>query len=153
MQLIRTLYITATNRGLSFFTDGLSGHKIAPKNSIEQGLVNGTRYAIDKKSGNIKWKLDTEFPPRVSPLVSNGIVYTGFIQFKDKERTGIILALDKNTGQKLWEYHVNASISPAGASMGNGMLFVPTDVANSSPNKDEEDKIGGSIVAFKPKEN
>src|SRR4029078_11119280 len=32
-----TLYIAATNRGLNFFTDGLSGHKIPPPRTIEQG--------------------------------------------------------------------------------------------------------------------
>ena len=58
-----TLYITSTNRGLNFFTDGISGHKEAPDESIEQGLVNGTIYAIELKNGNVKWKIDTEYPP------------------------------------------------------------------------------------------
>ncbi len=141
-----TLYITSTNRGLNFFTDGLSGHKEAPKESIEQGLVNGTIYAIGLADGKLKWKIDTEFPPRVSPLVSNGIVYTGIIEFGGKERNGIVLALDKETGQKLWEYNVNASISPVGGSIGNGMIFIPTEKVNT-PNNDKV-KIGGSIVAF-----
>ena len=92
-----TLYITATNRGLNFFTDGLSGHKEDPENSIEQGLVNDTIHALDKKSGVIKWKMDIDYPPRVSPLVSKGVVYTGYIKFGENDRTGIILALDKNT--------------------------------------------------------
>ena len=140
-----TLYITATNRGLNFFTDGISGHKEAPDDSIEQGLVNGTIYAIELKNGNVKWKLDTEYPPRVSPLVSNEILYTGFIEFGNKERNGIVLALDKNTGQKIWEYNVDASISPVGGSIGNGMLFIPTEKVNQRDNAEE---IGGSIVAF-----
>lgn len=137
-----TLYITATNRGLNFFTDGLSGHKEDPENSIEQGLVNGTIYALDKKSGVIKWKIDTDYPPRVSPLVSKGVVYTGYIKFGENDRTGIILALDKNTGEKLWEYDVRGSISPVGASIGNGMLFVPTDKVNLYPNEGEGEEIG-----------
>ncbi len=145
-----TIYISATNRGLNFFTDGLSGHKEDPEDSIEQGLVNGTIYALDKKSGVVKWKIDTEYPPRVSPLVSNGVVYTGYIQFGDNQRTGIILALDDNTGGKLWEYDVRGSISPVGASIGNGMLFVPTDKVNLYPNEDDDDEVGGSIVAFMP---
>jgi alcohol dehydrogenase (cytochrome c) len=145
-----TLYISATNRGLNFFTDGLSGHKEDPENSIEQGLVNGTIYALDKKSGFIKWKIDTEYPPRVSPLVSNGVVYTGYIKFGENERTGIMMALDNNTGEKLWEYDVQGSISPVGASIGNGMLFVPTDKVSLSSNEDDENQIGGSIVAFTP---
>ena len=130
-----TLYITATNRGLNFFTDGISGHKEDPENSIEQGLVNGTIYALDKKSGLIKWKIDTDYPPRVSPLVSNGIVYSGYIKFGENYRTGIIMALDSNTGEKLWEYDVRGSISPVGASIGKGMLFVPTEKVNLYPNE------------------
>ncbi|WP_458743318.1 outer membrane protein assembly factor BamB family protein [Candidatus Nitrosocosmicus sp. T] len=145
-----TLYITATNRGLNFFTDGISGHKEDPENSIEQGLVNGTIYALDKKSGLIKWKIDTNYPPRVSPLVSNGVVYTGFIKFGENDRTGIIMALDSNTGEKLWEYDVRGSISPVGASIGNGMLFVPTDKVNLYPNENDDVEISGSIVAFMP---
>jgi alcohol dehydrogenase (cytochrome c) len=149
-----TLYMTATNRGLNFFTDGLSGHKEDPENSIEQGLVNGSIYALDKKSGAIKWKIDTDYPPRVSPLVSNGVVYTGYIEFGENYRTGIILALDNNTGEKLWEYDVRGSIAPVGASIGNGMLFVPTDKVNLYPNEDNDDhEVGGSIVAFTPREN
>lgn len=145
-----TLYITATNRGLNFFTDGISGHKEDPENSIEQGLVNGTIYALDKKSGIIKWKIDTEYPPRVSPLVSNGVVYSGYIKFGENDRTGIIMALDSNTGEKLWEYDVRGSIAPVGASIGNGMLFVPTDKVNLYPNENDDKEIGGSIVAFMP---
>lgn len=140
-----TLYITATNRGLNFFTDGLSGHKEAPDDSIEQGLVNGTIYAIGLKNGDIKWKIDTKFPPRVSPTVSNGVVYTGYIEFDGNKRSGIVLALDKTSGAKLWEYDVSAAISPVGISIGNGMLFVPTDKVNLPGNDDD---TGGSIVAF-----
>lgn len=140
-----TLYITSTNRGLNFFTDGLSGHKEAPDESIEQGLVNGTIYAIELKNGNVKWKIDTEYPPRVSPMISNEILYTGYIEFGNNERNGIVLALDKNTGEKLWEYNVDASISPVGPSIGNGMLFIPTEKVNV---EDDEEEIGGSIVAF-----
>lgn len=140
-----TLYITATNRGLNFFTDGLSGHKEAPDDSIEQGLVNGTIYAISLKNGDIKWKLDTKFPPRVSPTVSNGVVYTGYIQFDGNKRSGTVLALDKTSGAKLWDYDVSAPISPVGISIGNGMLFVPTDKVNLPGNDND---VGGSIVAF-----
>lgn len=145
-----TLYITATNRGLNFFTDGLSGHKIAPKNSIEQGLVNGTIYAIDLKTGKIKWKIDEKYPPRVSPLVTSSIVFTGYIKYSGKDRSGIILALDKNTGKVVWQTEINGSISPVGPSIGNGMLFVPTD--KIKPNKDGKE-VGGSIMAYKIKPN
>jgi hypothetical protein len=57
-----TLYVSATNRGLNFFTDGISGHKISAPNSIEQGLVNGTIMALDLRTGG-HWtkKQETNF--------------------------------------------------------------------------------------------
>ena len=144
-----TLYITATNRGLNFFTDGISGHKKAASDTIEQGLKNGTIYAIDIVTGKIKWRLDTEFPPRVSPLVTDGIVFTGYLPYEGKSKSGIILALDKQTGNKLWEFNINAPIAPVGPSIGNGMLFVPTGKL-SSDQKLSEVSGEGSLIAFEP---
>lgn len=58
-------------------------------------------------------ELDTEFPPRVSPLVTNDILFTGYIPYDGKIKSGIILALDKQTGSKLWEFNVDAPIAPS----------------------------------------
>ena len=108
---------------------------------------------MDLRTGNIKWKYQTAFPPRVSPLVTNGIVFTGYIPFTEnaKSRTnhvkttssGVILALDKETWEKLWEYDVNGPIGQVGPSIGNGMLFVPTDVSKAKGGGGD-----GAIVAF-----
>jgi hypothetical protein len=58
----------------------------------------------------------------------------------------MILALDKETGQKLWEYNVNAEIGSVGASLANGLVFVPIDkIQTQSKNMP---RGGGSIVAF-----
>ena len=162
------LYIAATNRGLNYFTDkGAAGHRIAASHTIELGLRNGTIAAIDLRTGNIKWQYQTEFPPRVSPLVTDDIVFAGYIPFTEKENTksnstvaaamtsiptrtiksGVILALDKQTGKKLWEYNINAPISEVGPSIGNGMLFVPTGKIQGQQAKSLP-KAGGSIVAF-----
>ena len=148
-----TLFITATNRGVNYFTDGIAGHKIAAPHTIKQGHLNGTIIAMDLRTGNIKWQYPTAFPPRVSPLVTNDIVFTGYIPFTEnaKSRTnhvkttssGVILALDKETGEKLWEYDVNGPIGQVGPSIGNGMLFVPTDVS-----KEKGGGGDGAIVAF-----
>ena len=144
-----TLYITATNRGLNFFTDGISGHKIAAPNSIEQGLVNGTIMALDLLTGEIKWQVHTNFPPRVSPLVTGDIVFAGYIPFAKNTKTGLIMALDTNTGEKLWEYAMDAPIAPVGPSIGDGMLFIPTGKAQGLSKENKEEAIG-SIVAFGP---
>lgn len=147
-----TLYVTATNRGLEFFTDGLSGHKKAAPNTIEQGLKNGTIYAIDILTGKIKWEFDTEFPPRVSPLVTNDIVFTGYIPYERQTKSGTILALDKLNGTKLWEFNVDAPIAPVGPSVANGLLFVPTGKLVSNPAQSSSSGEG-SLIAFEPKTN
>jgi alcohol dehydrogenase (cytochrome c) len=93
-----------------------------------------------------KWKYDVKFPPRVSPLVTNKIVFVGYLPYAEKYKSGVIMALDKETGQKLWETDLNAPIGPVGASLGNGMLFVPTGkLASDNLSNDE---IKGSIAAF-----
>jgi outer membrane protein assembly factor BamB len=140
-----TVYIPATNRGLNFFTDGISGHKVAPPHTIEQGLRNGTIFALELATGNVKWKFEIKFPPRVSPIVTDSILFCGYIPFTDKAKSGVILALDKESGRKLWEYNTNAPIGPVGPSIGNGMLFVPTGKVQGMLN---EVKHGGSIIAF-----
>jgi outer membrane protein assembly factor BamB len=152
-----TLYIAATNRGLNYFTDGgIAGHKVAAPHTIKQGLRNGTISAMDLRNGEIKWQYQTEFPPRVSPLVTDDIVFAGYLPFTEKTRaksnhatttsSGVILALDQETGKKIWEYNVNASIGAVGPSIGNGMLFVPTDEIKV---QSKGIPIGeGSIVAF-----
>jgi len=145
-----TLYVTATNRGLDFFTDGLSGHKKAAPDTIEQGLKNGTIYAIDILTGKIKWKFDTEFPPRVSPLVTNGLLFTGYIPYERQIKSGTILALDKQNGSKLWEFNVNAPIAPVGPSVANGLLFVPTGKLVSNPARSSTSGEG-SLIAFEPR--
>ena len=155
----KTLYIAATNKGVNIFTNGISGYKIPASHTIEQGLRNGTVVALDLRTGKIKWQYQTEFPPRVSPLVTGDIVFAGYIPFTEKAKTsstthgiktqkaGVILALDKETGKKLWEFNVNAPIGDVGPSVGDGMLFVPTGKIEGLP---REERIGGSVVAFGP---
>ena len=159
-----TLYIAATNRGLNYFTDnGVAGHRVAAPHTIDLGLRNGTIAAMDLRTGKIKWQYQTEFPPRVSPLVSHDIVFTGYIPFTEKAKSststamptnptrtiksGVILALDKQSGKKLWEYNVHAPISLVGPSIGNGMLFVPTGKIQGQQQKDMPNGEG-PIVAF-----
>ena len=129
--------------------------------AIENELGNGTITAIDIDTGNIKWVYPTEFPIWVSPLVTNGIVIAGHVtatgkpygtsQFGGPDSptsspsipSGIIFALDKDTGKQLWQFTIGTPPGIGGPSTGNGMLFVTTGQtftigANS----------GGGIIAF-----
>jgi alcohol dehydrogenase (cytochrome c) len=146
-----TLYITGTNRSLNYFTDGISGRVVGAPDTFGLGSYNGTIMALDLITGKIKWQYQTEFPPRVSPLVTDDIVFAGYIPYMGKTKSGVILALDKQTGKKLWEFDVSAPIGQVGPSIGDGKLFVPTgkgkmkDTIQGLP---KGEKIGGSIVAF-----
>lgn len=56
------------------------------------------------------YKYDVFGTPYKTPLVANGM----------------IMALDKQTGKKLWEFSVGSPVGVEGPSAGNGMLYVPT---------------------------
>ena len=79
--------------------------------------------ALDINTGEIKWQLQTKYPPRISPLVTNDILFAGYIPFADNLKTGVILALDKETGDRLWESNVNAPIAPVGPSVEMGCFL------------------------------
>ena len=153
-----SLYVTTNGRGLNFFTNGISGHRTPLiKNSIGLGYRNGTITAIDMRTGIIKWNYRVDFPPLVSPLVTQGLVFSGYIPFTEKTaksshighpitshqiRTGVMLALDSDTGKEMWTAAVEGPIGVGGSSVGDGMLFVPTGKIHSYKG------VGGSIVAF-----
>lgn len=139
-----TVYIPATNRGLNYFTDGISGHKISPPNTIEQGLKNGTISALDITTGKVKWQRSFAYPTRISPLVTDSILFAGFIPFEGKTRTGVIIALDKNSGEEIWRKNMNASVGPVGPSIADGKLFIPTSKIRASNGT----LVGGSIIAL-----
>lgn len=153
-----TLYVAATNRGLNYFTDGgISGHRVSPPHTIELGLRNGTIASLDLRTGEIKWQLSTQYPPRISPLVTRDLLFAGYIHFLENTRanghisttkSSIILALDKKNGQKLWEGDIKAEVGQVGPSIANGMLFIPTDKILS--NVKNGPRHGGSIIAFQP---
>ena len=103
-------------------------------------------------NGKVKWQYETKFPPRISPLVTNKIVIAGYIPFTERTKTtsnhvkasrsGIILALDKETGNKLWEYDLHAPIGQVGPSIADGMLFVPTGKTDDSQRKGSTNREG-----------
>ena len=151
----KTLYISATNRGVNYFTDGIAGHKKTAPHTVQDGLRNGTIIAMNLLNGKVKWQFETKFPPRVSPLITNKIVIAGYIPFAEKTKTtsnhakttssGIILALDKETGNELWEYDLHAPIGQVGPSIAHGMLFVPTGKIYDSQHKVSSTREGSLL--------
>jgi len=153
-----TVYAAVSNMGFNFFSGpGTEGYLVPVFDAIENGIGNGSIIALDLKTGNIKWEHKTDFPTWVSPMVTNGIVFSGqctatgkpypysaFGQPTDSPLipSGILMALDAETGKTLWEFNVGSPVGIGGPSIGNGMLLVPTGSGSQLPNK------GGYIVAF-----
>ncbi len=107
-------------------------------------------------TGEVKWRHDVDFPTKTSALVTNDIVFAGHMTpigtpyeagtFGNPSSSplfssGIIVALDKQTGEPLWEFNVGEPIGIGGPSIGNGMLFVPTGTIHAPSEV-------GSITAF-----
>lgn len=151
----KTAYFAVENMGpVNYFPT----HEDPIFSAKGNGLGNGTVTAVDIKTGIIKWVYPTEFPSWTSPTVTNGLVFSGHFtavgkpyRFTESAQptvsplypSGIIFALDKDTGKKLWEFNVGAPIGVGGPSIGHGMLFVTTGAPGTGP----ENK-GGDVIAF-----
>ncbi len=140
-----TVYAADSNTAVNFFlntTNGTFGHEKPYFDAMPNGIGNGTIAALDSANGQIKWRHETSTPTWVSPLVTNDVLFAGNITSTGKPYsynvfaaptstplnvTGIIKALDKNTGQVLWQKdtRVPGPIGIGGPSIGNGMLLVP----------------------------
>lgn len=156
------LYVAVSNQGVNFFSRPGEGHVEPAFDSMTNGIGNGSIAALDLKTGEVRWEHKTEFPTWVSPLVTNGVVFSGTTTAVGNKETGvmypfndygipletplitsgILRVYDAETGEELWEFNVGAPIGIGGPSIGNGMLLVPTG------NTGEVANPGGYIVAF-----
>src|SRR5215469_14208755 len=152
-----TLYVSTSSVPENWFVNGYASHLEPAFNATNSGIGNGTITAVDLKTGKTKWVYPTKFPTWVSPLVTNGIVFAGHITeigkpYKDDVfgtpyktpllANGIIMALDKQTGKKLWDFRMGSPVGVGGPSTGNGLLYVPTGSIEIPALKT------GGIVAF-----
>jgi len=157
-----SVYVAVSNRGMNFFSEPKEGHAEPAFDSMTNGIGNGSITALDLKTGKIKWEHKTDFPTWVSPMVTNGVVFAGSITAIGNNKTGvtypfgtfggpketplipsgILMALDADTGKELWEFNVGAPVGIGGPSIGDGVLLVPSGNGVHTANS------GGYIVAF-----
>ncbi|MDN5864520.1 MAG: PQQ-binding-like beta-propeller repeat protein [Gammaproteobacteria bacterium] len=100
-------------------------------------LQNGILYDIDLGNGSIVWGFAGDGDLVTSPIVINQYVFVG-------ASSGNLYALDRQTGQQVWQIDVGAPIPPGagwgaamqltGLSAGHGLLIVPA---------------GNSVVAYR----
>ena len=152
----KTAYFAVSNMGPDNF---FPTHEDPIFTTKGNGVGNGTVTAVDIKTGKIKWVYPTEFPSWTSPTVTNGLVFSGLMTaigkpYKFNEfgaptvtplyPSGVIFALDKDTGKKLWDFNVGAPIGVGGPSIGHGMLLVTTGAPASAGTENK----GGDVIAF-----
>ncbi|APP83084.1 PQQ-binding-like beta-propeller repeat protein [Xanthomonas hortorum pv. vitians] len=100
---------------------------ITPKSIILGDMSGGTVLALDKKTGKLLWKSEVETNPQAqitsSPVVYGNRIYLG-VSSRDYESLdpthrfsfrGSVVALDLNTGKKVWQFY-NAPEGYTGAS-------------------------------------
>ena len=151
-----TLYASVDNNGFIFYSTPAGGSVAPVFDASPTGIGNGSIIALDLATGKVKWEHKTDFPTWVSPLVTNGLVFSGHVtatgkpypydDFGSPKKTplissGILLALDADTGETLWGFNLGAPCGIGGPSIGNGMLLVPTGIGQV-PND------GGYLIAF-----
>ncbi len=119
----------------------LEGGAVPVFDAIDNGHGNGTITKIDARNGQIIWQDKIANPTFVSPLVTNGLVFSGHVTDTGKPYTssdfggpsvtplqpsGMIQAYDANNGNLLWEFNLGGQCGVGGPSIGNGYLIVPS---------------------------
>ena len=151
------VYAAASNQPVYYYSEPSPGRAVPAFDAIPNGYSNGSVNAIDLATGRVVWSYPTDYGTWVSPLVTNGIVFSGHITDTGKPfpygafggptdtpiiSSGILMAFDADTGQKLWEFNLGSQASIGGPSIGNGYLLVGTGSTIQTPN------TGGYVVAF-----
>lgn len=85
------------------------------------GIWAGQIIALDRKSGQERWRFETEDEVLSSPSIAQGIVYFGDGDFR--EPGGRIYALDLQTGRELWRIETPNRIW-SDSVIANGVLYV-----------------------------
>lgn len=137
------LYVGTLNDGLLALDAGTGQEKwrynpgtgIATAPAVAYGIVyvtnRGTLYALDAQTGKEKWRLQAGGDLPTDPVIAEGIVYFGSstvnvgVLFGGKP-SGDLHAVDAQSGQELWKYTVEGSISRT-PSVADGTIYFGTD--------------------------
>jgi outer membrane protein assembly factor BamB len=88
---------------------------VSPGAQLSQRPGNGAIKALSMSTGHILWSRSIPPGTESSPLVANGIVYTG-------SQNGTVYALRAKTGKTVWTYHASGPVK-GGPSFANGRIY------------------------------
>jgi outer membrane protein assembly factor BamB len=92
--------------------------------SVENALPYQTMYALDEKTGALKWTFDMGEGPYIddnkagTPVVKDGVVYAG------SPISRRFYAIDEATGKLLWNYNAGVPIRGTAAILGDYLLVI-----------------------------
>lgn len=81
---------------------------------------NNYLFAVDTKTGGIKWKFKTMFARYTGPTVSNNVVY-----FADED--GSVFSVNAETGQVEWKFSVESAVTSDVAIVDDVIYFCTED--------------------------
>ncbi|GEM_PF-2511961 len=84
------------------------------------GSNDGCIYALDKKTGELRWKFLTAGVVMSSPVISGSILYVGSID-------GKLYALDARTGVKIWDFLTGGRVLGTAAVTDGSIYFGSED--------------------------
>ena len=105
----------------SFQADGQMGSSpVLSGNTLYFASMNGTLYALDPQTHQLRWKHTIDSGIFSTPCISEGVLYVGSL-------LGGLYALDAQTGQEKWKFQASNAIisSPLVPS---GRVFAPANV-------------------------
>jgi outer membrane protein assembly factor BamB len=93
------------------------------------GAGDGVLYAVDARTGRVRWRMQTEGRIRSSPAVADGVVYVG-------SADGRFYAADLRTGRERWHFDTQ------GRTLDSAKFGFDRRTIQSSPT------IAGDVVVF-----
>jgi outer membrane protein assembly factor BamB len=80
------------------------------------GLDGHNFYAVDRQTGQERWKFETEGGVPQWPIISEGLVYFGSNDHN-------FYALDSQTGQELWRFKMVAGAGSMRPAIAGGVVY------------------------------
>ena len=139
----------------------VGGSVVVDADVVYVGTFDARIVALDRATGEPAWETDIDPYPKAvvfgSPVVADGLVVTGvgsfevFVPSDPPTFRGTVVALDAETGDEVWRFHVTDQAAGEGAGVSvwsspaidreRGVLYIGTGQAYSLPAPARSDSL------------